>query len=100
MRLSLFLLLAGLAAGPALAVDAPTAPTPEPVAVPTPEPAAAPAPPAAPVARNDGDVKVCRMVKEIGSNRATRVCKTKAQIEAESDLARKSMTGPQGDKSF
>lgn len=93
MRLLSAVLAAALAA-PLHAADT-TAPAAD--AAPTTE--AAPAAPAT-TARNDGDVKVCRMVREIGSNRASRVCRTKAQIEAESETARSRMNGPQGDKSF
>lgn len=94
MRLLSAVLAAALAA-PLHAADT-TAPAAD--AAPTTEAAPAAAP--ATTARNDGDVKVCRMVREIGSNRASRVCRTKAQIEAESETARSRMNGPQGDKSF
>jgi hypothetical protein len=35
----------------------------------------------------DGEEKVCRSERELGSNRIERVCKTRTQIEAEKEAA-------------
>lgn len=88
------LLAAGLAFADGGAADAvATPPTAAPVVDSTTVQAtAAPAP--AVIASADKDLKICRMVRTIGSNRATRICRTKAQLEADAEAARNSLTGP------
>lgn len=101
-RIALFAVALVFASGASLASDltanAPAA-TGQPAA-----PAAGAAPdapkPAPVVASSDKNIKVCHMVRTIGSNMATRVCRTKAQIEADAEQARSSMSGPAGDKHF
>lgn len=60
------------------------------------QPAAAPSPSSS--VAGDRDAMVCRMVRGIGSNRASRVCRTKAQVDADAEAARNVMSGPAGDK--
>lgn len=75
------------------AEPAPPAPTPSPTAADTPAAsAAAPSTAAAPV---DPDEKVCKVERDIGSNRLKRVCRTRAQIENERAAAREALSREQ-----
>ncbi|GAB6195898.1 hypothetical protein [Lysobacter xanthus] len=68
-----------------VAADAPAA---------APAVAAAPATAAAPAAAGE-DKKVCKLERELGSNRAKRVCRTRAEVNADADAARASLQDAQ-----
>lgn len=91
-------LLAVMLACTASAAVAATGPTP-PVPAPSPTPAtAAPPAAAAPTAATapaDPDEKVCKVEREIGSNRLKRVCRTRAQIDNEQAAAREALSREQ-----
>lgn len=90
-------LLAAMLACTSLAVVAATEPTP-PAPAPSPTTTAAPAAPAAAPAAAapvDPDEKVCKVEREIGSNRLKRVCRTRAQIENERAAAREALSREQ-----
>lgn len=86
MRVRITLLAALLALAPAYAA---ADDTPQPAQKSEPA-AAAPAPAAAPSAA-DPDEKVCKVERELGSNKLKRVCRTRAQIDADSAAAREAL---------
>jgi hypothetical protein len=43
------------------------------------------------VNNQDGEQVTCRREKTLGSNRPTRICRTKAQLEEEREIARQQM---------
>lgn len=74
---------------------APTAPEAAQAAVAAAPTAAAPAATPSTAAQADGEAKVCKLEKELGSNRPKRICRTKAQIEAERAAARDAVSREQ-----
>lgn len=59
-------------------------------------PVAAPATPASPAAaRPDPEEKVCKVEREIGSNRLKRVCRTRQQIDDAREAAREAISREQ-----
>lgn len=70
---------------PSAPADAPTAATAE----------AAPATPAAPEAAVATEKKSCKLERELGSNRAKRVCRTRAEMNADAEAARNSISEAQ-----
>lgn len=86
MKLHAALLPALLLAAPVLATA-----SEQPASPPAAETAAAAA--AAPAA--DPNEKVCKVERELGSNKLKRVCRTRAQIDAERDAARETLTREQ-----
>lgn len=86
MKLHAVLLPALLLAAPVLAIA-----SEQPAAPPAAETATAAA--AAPAA--DPNEKVCKVERELGSNKLKRVCRTRAQIDAERDAARETLTREQ-----
>ena len=47
------------------------------------------------VAADDPNRKVCRLERELGSNRAKRICHTRAELDAQSEAARASLSDGQ-----
>lgn len=92
------LLLALLLAGTAQAQSTDTAEaaaragTAAPAAAPV---AAAPEASSKPIAQDAGDRKICKLERELGSNRAKRVCRTRTEMDAQSEAARASLSDAQ-----
>lgn len=58
-------------------------------------PAAIPAASPAPEPAADPSEKVCKVAREIGSNKLKRVCRTRAQMDADREAAREALTREQ-----
>lgn len=56
-------------------------------------PAAAEAP--AEAAKSDQDEKVCKLERQLGSNKMKRVCRTRAQMEIDREAAREALSREQ-----
>ncbi|TZF88945.1 hypothetical protein [Cognatilysobacter lacus] len=93
MKMMLFALVLAAGAAQAQAVDstasasaeAPTASTSQ----------AEPAPGAEPKVADTGQRKLCKLERELGSNRAKRVCRTREEIDASTEAARASISAAQ-----
>ncbi|MFZ5658131.1 MAG: hypothetical protein ACOY37_13970 [Pseudomonadota bacterium] len=88
MKLHSLALVALLVTAPAMAT---TTGQPAPAPAPTPE-AAGQTPAASPA---DPDEKVCKVERELGSNKLKRVCRTRAQLDAERDATREALSREQ-----
>ena len=64
-------------------------------AVAPPSPPVGTAPPASAAAQADPNEKICKVSRELGSNRLKRVCRTRAQMESERDAAREILSQEQ-----
>ncbi|GAB1596700.1 hypothetical protein [Lysobacter claricitrinus] len=52
-------------------------------------------PAAAPKVADDSDKKICKLERELGSNRAKRVCHTRAELDASSAASRDALSAAQ-----
>lgn len=78
-----------------LVTAAPAFAGPNDAAQPAATPAAAEAPAATDAARPDPNEKVCKLERQLGSNKMKRVCRTRAQIEIDREAAREALSREQ-----
>lgn len=95
--LSAVLLFSCLSAHAMTQADAPAAATAAPSTVAPADPAQAGSTPAAPPAAATAgpDEQVCKVQREVGSNRLKRVCRSRAQIEREREASRDALSREQ-----